>query len=171
MFRGCSEVRSPDGRHCARHLALYGTSAVNKCNRCRYIKHQHAWGDKCTWVRSDGMMASWLAENPDKAGPWFLTCAVCPPGKQFGIVRELEPQKATLQLEDLLRHGNHSKSQTGPSPRVKRNKAHDSALQNLLRASRSETGLAPQQPAVGRPDVPISDTRSVSRVGRVRVAR
>lgn len=119
--------RSPPAQHKQRHIGVFGTwsKAVAACNYCKWIKHKNKWSAKCSFTTLTGQTQSWLEENPEPLAPFSLYCKLCAAfiaecpcehGSTSSFVRkevglQMECSKSSLQLEDLLRHGNNSAMQ------------------------------------------------------------
>ena len=92
---------------------------MKHCNQCLYVKHGAQWRKRCVFQDTDGNFRTYLDCSPpgQKWGIGCLLCASylkhCPEkvgGKITPFMNHTKGQTGKLQLEDLLRHGNLSKS-------------------------------------------------------------
>ena len=89
----------PEYAHVMACIRRHGArGAVNKCNRCKFVKHKADWQSRLPW----------LAEQPLRHEPWGLGCSVCSAAQ--GSVPSCwtvfsKGQRGVLQIEDLRRHG------------------------------------------------------------------
>ena len=111
-----------------RHYHLeYGSQqkAVKNCNRCKWIAHRRAWAARCTFEVARGTETS-------QTRLASLALVVCCATGSMALVQSFEVgygAKNVIQLEDLVRHCNHSKRQA--SGEVPKSKSHSEAQKAL----------------------------------------
>ena len=116
-------ARASDSTHQAQCARTHGSfqNAVSKCARCKWIKHKAKWLARCIFIDVSGFARPWLEEQPDACKPWGLGCCLCAwavrgerPGVQpcsFAFHSVPTDASHSINIEDVLRHGNLSKGQ------------------------------------------------------------
>ena len=130
--------------------------AAKQCNECRFLVHADEWKSRCVF-EEQGTFRTYLERAPANQ-EFGLGCLVCsaysrhhPDVKKTPFMTYSVGSKGSkLQLEDLLRHGNCSKSKAYTC------RTHQRALAWFLGQSVVATAAATSDEASNRSSAPVT---------------